>query len=148
MNAHLPSAKGLIAKGSIVIEAPVGKVWDALTDPAKVKRYMFGADMITDWRVGSAIVWKGVWEGKPYEDKGTVLKHEEDRLLQYSYYSPMMGRPDAPENYCTVTIELSGDGGRTTVTLVQDNNATEEARAHSEEGWKMMLQGLKREAEA
>lgn len=49
-----------------------------------------------------------------------------------------------PENYHTVTIELSGEGAQTTVKLSQDNNATEEAREHSEKNWQMMLDGLKK----
>jgi hypothetical protein len=34
------------------------------------------------------------------------------------------------------------------VTLTQDNNATEEAKAHSEENWKRMLEGLKHYVES
>lgn len=55
-----------------------------------------------------------------------------------------MGKPDVPENYHTVTIELTSDGAQTTVTLSQDNNATEEAREHSEKNWQMMIDSLKK----
>jgi len=41
-----------------------------------------------------------------------------------------------PENYHTVPIELSSDGTQTTVTLLQGNNATEEAREHSQQNGK------------
>ena len=61
--------KGLIAKESISINAPVGKVWDALTNPEVIKQYMFGTNVISDWKEGSPIVWKGEWQGKKYEDK-------------------------------------------------------------------------------
>lgn len=138
----------LIAKASTVIDAPIEKVWDALTDPVRIKRYMFGSDVASDWQVGSAITWSGEWNGKPYQDKGVILRNEENRVLAYSHFSPMMGKPDLPENYHTVTIELSADGEKTGVTLSQDNNATEEARAHSEKNWTMMLEGLKKEAES
>lgn len=138
---------GLIAKATIVIDAPIGKVWDALVNPEKIKRYMFGSDVVTDWKVGSSIVWKGEWKGKAYEDKGTILKNEENRVLQYSHFSPLTGKPDAPENYHTVTIELEGEGDETTVTLSQDNNPTEDSRVHSEKMWMSMLVGLKEECE-
>ncbi|HEX9242589.1 MAG TPA: SRPBCC domain-containing protein, partial [Anaeromyxobacter sp.] len=49
-----------------------------------------------------------------------------------------------PENYHTVTIELSSGSGGTQVVLTQDNNATEEAKQHSQENWEMMLAGLKK----
>jgi hypothetical protein len=49
-----------------------------------------------------------------------------------------------PENYHTVTVELSGAGGQTHVSLAQDNNETEETREHSEQNWHMMLESLKK----
>ena len=136
--------KELIAKSSIRIKAPIAKVWDALTNPEMIKQYMFGTNVVSDWKVGSSIVWKGEWQGKAYEDKGKILKIEQERTLQYSHFSPLMGKQDVPENYHTVTIELSNDGEKTVVSLSQDGNATEEAREHSEKNWMMMLNGLKK----
>jgi hypothetical protein len=104
---------------------------------------MFGTNMVTDWKEGSPVVWQGEWQGKAYEDKGTLLKIEPERVLQYSHFSPLTGQPDVPENYHTVTIKLSGEGQQTNVWLSQDNNATEEAREDSEKNWQMMLDGLK-----
>jgi hypothetical protein len=43
-----------------------------------------------------------------------------------------------------VTIELAKQDGATLVSLSQDNNANEEARAHSEKNWNAMLDGLKK----
>ena len=136
--------KGLIAKTSISINAPVGRVWDALINPELIGQYMFGTNVISGWKEGSPIIWKGEWEGNKYEDKGVILKLEPERLIQYSHFSPLSGQQDLPENYHTVTIELSGKGKQTFVSLLQDNNATEEAREHSEKNWKIMLDGLKK----
>jgi uncharacterized protein YndB with AHSA1/START domain len=136
--------KGFIAKALISINAPVGRVWDALINPELIRQYMFGTNVISDWKEGSPIVWKGEWQGKKYEDKGVILKLEPERLIQYSHFSPLSGKPDLPENYHTVTIELVSDEVETTVSLSQDNNETEKAREHSEKNWKMMLDGLKK----
>ncbi len=136
--------KGLIAKASISINAPAGKVWDALTNPEVIKQYMFGTNVISDWKEGSPIAWKGEWQGKKYEDKGIILKLEPEHLIQYSHFSPLSSKPDLPENYHTVTVELVSNGAETTVSLSQDNNETEQAREHSEKNWKMMLDGLKK----
>jgi uncharacterized protein YndB with AHSA1/START domain len=103
---------------------------------------MFGTDVVTDWREKGPILWKGVWEGKPYEDKGVILQFKPHRLIQYSHFSPLSGVPETPENYHTVTVELSGEGNQTHVTLTQDNNPDEEARDHSAGNWEMMLAGL------
>lgn len=139
--------KNLIAKASTTINAPSVQVWKALVDPQAIKQYMFGTDVVSTWREGSPIIWKGEWQGKSYEDKGVILQFKPGRTLQYSHFSPLSGVPDKPENYHTVTIELSGNGNQTRVSLAQDNNATEEERADSEKNWGMMLAGLKKFAE-
>ena len=132
-----------IARASIAIDAPKDRVWKALTDPDAIRQYMFGTEVTSDWRRGAPIVWKGEWKGKAYEDKGVIVTLDPGRRLRYTHFSPLAGLPDVPENYHTVTIDLSGDGERTQVALEQDNNASDEARAHSEENWKAMLEGLK-----
>jgi uncharacterized protein YndB with AHSA1/START domain len=133
----------LIARCSIVVAAPPEKIWDALITPAAIKHYMFGTAVISDWKEGSPIVWKGEWQGKRYEDKGVILQLSPGRALQYTHFSPLAGLTDRPENYHTVTIQLSPEGKHTRVSLTQDNNPTEEARSHSEKNWRMMLDGLK-----
>jgi uncharacterized protein YndB with AHSA1/START domain len=140
--------RGLVAKVSRRVEAPVDHVWEALVTPEKIKEYMFGATVKSDWKPGSPISWKGEWKGAPYEDKGKILQIEPHHRLSYSHFSPLTGQPDKPENYHTVTIELSPDPSGTLVTLSQDNNTTEEARSHSEQNWKTMLDGLKKVVES
>ena len=132
-----------IAKAHITIGVPIAKVWDALVNPEMIKQYMFGTNAVSDWKEGSPIVWKGEWEGKPYEDKGVILKLKPERILQYSHFNPLAGQSDVPEHYHTVTIELSPKGTGTMLMLSQDNNSTEEEREHSEKNWGMMLTGLK-----
>jgi uncharacterized protein YndB with AHSA1/START domain len=134
----------LLAKATIRINATTERVWDALVTPDAIKQYMFGTNVVSEWREGSPITWQGEWQGKSYEDKGVILKLQPRRTIQYSHFSPLSGLPDKPENYHTVTIDLSVDGDQTHVSLAQDNNATEEARAHSEKNWDMMLAALKK----
>ena len=119
-------------------------MWHALTDPAAIKEYLFGTNVVSDWHEGSPIVWRGEWQGKSYEDKGVILKLEPERMMRYSHFSPLTGLPDVPENYHTVTVQLSGEGTRTHVSLSQDHNATEEDRDHSAQNWRTMLEALKR----
>jgi uncharacterized protein YndB with AHSA1/START domain len=133
-----------IAHASVTVDAPVSKVWSALVEPDTIRQYMMGANVVTDWQEGSSIVWEGEWEGKAYRDKGTIVRNEPERLLQYSHFSPLSGEPDVPENYHMVTIALSDEGAGTKVTLTQDNNDSAEAQAHSEKNWTGMLEGLKK----
>ena len=136
--------KTLVAVATITIRAPTNKVWNALVDPLAIKKYMFGAEVVSDWREGSPIVWKGEWKGKPFEDKGTILEYRPGRMLQYSHFSPLSGQPDKPENYHTVTIDLLPEHDQTRVTLVQDNNDSVEEREESKKNWNRMLAELKK----
>jgi uncharacterized protein YndB with AHSA1/START domain len=140
----LPVDNNFVARAMVSINAPRSRVWHALTDPETIKQYMFGATVESEWREGGSIIWKGVWHGKPYEDKGVILRFTPQCTLSYSHYSPLSGLPDKPENYHTVTIELTEVGGQTHVVLAQDRNASEEERAHSELTWRMMLSDLKK----
>ena len=137
----------LVAEARTTIAAPAAEVWKALTTKEALKQYMFGSDVSSDWREGSEITWRGEMKGKKYEDKGVVLKAEPERELQYPHFSPLSGKPDVPENYHTVTVKLRGEGEGTEVSLSQDKNASEEARAESAKNWKMMLEGLKKYVE-
>jgi uncharacterized protein YndB with AHSA1/START domain len=139
--------ENLVAQADVTIDAPAGEVWQALVSPDAIKQYMFGTTVDSQWTEGSRITWKGDWKGKPYEDKGVILQVKPGRVLQYSHFSPLAGLPDKPENYHTVTVELTPEGGRTHVALSQDNNSSEDAKAHSEQNWQQMLDGLKKYAE-
>lgn len=139
--------ENLVAQADVTIDAPTGEVWQALISPDAIKQYMFGTTVASQWTEGSNITWKGAWQGKQYEDKGIILQLRPGRVLQYSHFSPLAGLPDKPENYHTVTIELTPEGGRTHVALSQDNNSNENAKAHSEKNWQQMLDGLKQYVE-
>lgn len=132
-----------VARASVEVSAGAEKVWRALTDPKLIKEYLFGTEAASDWKVGSPITYKGVWQGKAYEDKGTILEIVPNRVLKSTYWSGMSGLEDKPENYSTVTYELSESRGRTTVTVSQDNNPTRESADHSQANWTVVLKGLK-----
>jgi uncharacterized protein YndB with AHSA1/START domain len=139
---------GFEATASVTIDAPQARVWEALIDPEKVKEYLHGTEMQSDFKIGSPITWSGEWKGKPYVDKGTVLAFEPERLIRTTHWSPMGGTEDKPENYHTVTYLLSASGGKTTVTLTQDNNATQkEADEMAANNWMPVLEGLKKTAQ-
>jgi uncharacterized protein YndB with AHSA1/START domain len=140
-------SENLVAEANAAIDAPRAAVWNALVSSEANKEFMFGADVVSDWREGSPIAWRGEWKGRKYEDKGTILQAEPGRLLQYTHYSPLSGQPDIEENYHKITIELSDTPAGTRIVLRQDGNATEEARAESQKNWEMMLQGVKKYVE-
>jgi uncharacterized protein YndB with AHSA1/START domain len=138
----------LTAKTSITINASANKVWDALTKPDLVKKYMMGADIHTDWKVGSPLRYTGEYKGKPFEEKGVITKIEPGRLLQATHFSVTSGKEDKPENYALVTYLLAESGGRTVVTVSQDNLKDEKGVEGSKANWNVVLDGLKTTVEA
>jgi uncharacterized protein YndB with AHSA1/START domain len=132
------------AQARTTINAPVSKVWQALVNPELIKQYLFNTDVISDWKEGSPIIYRGEWEGKPFEDKGKILKIEPERQLTSTHWSPLSGVPDTPENYHTVTYTLAEKSNGTEVTITQDNNASEEEKDHSEQNWRTVLDGMKK----
>jgi uncharacterized protein YndB with AHSA1/START domain len=107
-------------------QTPISKVWNAFINPEIIKQYMFGTEVVSDWKVGSAIVWKREWEGKKYEEKGVILEIEPEEVTPYTYFSAMEGKNDSPENYHTITIVRTSLGDDTLVSLTQDNNESQE----------------------
>jgi uncharacterized protein YndB with AHSA1/START domain len=136
--------KTFVAKKSIVINAPVSKVWDALTNPELIKKYLFGTEATTDWKKGSPITFRGEWEGKKYEDKGRILDIQKEKFIRYTYWSSMSGKEDKPENYSVVSYELQPVNNGTELTIVQDGNETEKSRDHSESNWGYVLENMKK----
>ena len=135
--------KGLIAKVSTVIYFPCSKVWDVLINPEMISQFMFGTQVVSDWKEGSVIFWKGTRKGKPYQDKGIVLKFEPTRKLVYSHFSTHAHLPDQPENYHILTYELYEKGENTLITLTQDNNLDSRDVEHSQKMWTTVLGNLK-----
>ena len=131
-------------EASIRIHAPVSGVWKALTDPAMIKQYLFGTNTKSTWKEGEPITFSGEWEGKKYEDKGTILKIVPEKILKYSYWSSMSGIEDKPENYYIITNSLQAIDDDTILTITQENIADEKVKEHSEGNWKVVLEGIKK----
>jgi len=111
----------LIVKNTITINAPTSKVWDALVNPQQTKKYMFGCETVSDWKPGSPLLWKGVFDGKELVAvKGTVVSIQPEKYLEYTTIDPNNpNMEDIPENYLTVTYDLKPVDGNTLLTVTQ-----------------------------
>lgn len=125
------------------INAPLEKVWEALTNPAIVEQYFFGTELVTDWEVGKPIVFQGEWDDKKYIDKGEVLEYEHNKKLSYSFLSSWSGKEDLPENYLWVSYEVKSDGENTELTISQ-SNYNEELAEHSDENWAALVDAMRK----
>jgi uncharacterized protein YndB with AHSA1/START domain len=135
----------LVVSRSIMINAEPAKVWHALTTPEIIKEYLFGTETITDWKVGSEIIFQGEYEGHKYRDKGFIVENVLNKKISYSYWSGFSGLEDKPENYNTVIYTLDSKDGKTTDFIwTQKGFANEDGYKHSESGMDDFLNKIKK----
>ncbi len=141
---------------SIVIHAPAAKVWDTLVNPEQTVKYMFGCVPLTDWKVGSSLLWKGNFDGiEMVAVKGAIMEIRPEQYLAYTVIDPNDPKiPDIPENYLTVTYTLSTANGDTILSVTQGDYSKvaegEKRYQHTvaDGGWDPILEQIKQLAEA
>jgi len=146
--------KELTIKNTININAPAHKVWDVLINPQQTKKYMFGCETVSDWKVGSELLWKGVFDGvELVAVKGHVVAFHPNKLLAYTTIDPNSATPDKPENYTTVTYSLVEKNNDTELTITQGDYAkvADGEKRYNESiaggGWSSILTEIKKIAE-
>ncbi|RAV99005.1 SRPBCC domain-containing protein [Pseudochryseolinea flava] len=145
----------LIVKNTIRINAPTSRVWEVLTKPEETKKYMFGCEALSDWKIGSPLIWKGVFDGKELVAvTGKVVEIDPQNFLAYTTFDPNMGWEDVPENYTTVTYSLVPENGGTLFTVTQGDfaNIIDGERRYKDvynngDGWNPILVEIKKVAE-
>src|SRR4051794_8197259 len=121
---------GDVGRAEIDVAAPRRVVWEVLTSNGARPEIMFGAEVVSDWRLGSQIAWRGEWQGKSFEDHGRVIELEDRQepwRIVLTHFSPLSGLPDAPENYHTLRFELDEVPAGTRDTPHHDKNPPPQA---------------------
>ncbi len=135
-------------KKTITLNAETAKVWEALTKPEMIKKYMSGTEVISDWKVGSPILWVGTSEGaEKVMVKGSIEKIEAGKLIQFTTLDLNAEYTDVPSNYVKATYELTPKLGKTLLSVTQgDYSRVEEGRKRfvdDDGGWNRTLTALK-----
>ena len=143
---HTHSKSGEIFSKTIQIEAPISKVWDALTIPELMKKWMSEIDISisTDWIIGSPIIIRGRLHGINFENKGKVLQFEPEKNLQYSHLSSISRLPDQVDSYSIFAFQLAPIENQTALTVTMSNFPTETIYKHLAFYWNVTLEILKR----
>jgi uncharacterized protein YndB with AHSA1/START domain len=147
----------LFIKNEILINTSSSIVWDVLTKPEYTQKYMFGCETVSDWKVGSSLLWKGSYEGNEMIFvKGNIVEIKPNELLIYTVIDP--NNPamiDVPENYLTVTYSLSETNNQTKLIVTQGdyNKVLDGEKRYNEsynngEGWNPILVEIKKVAES
>ncbi len=147
--------KELIIRNTIAINASISKVWDVLVNPEQTKKYMFGCVPVTDWKPGSSILWKGVFDGQEIVAvTGSIISIEKEKSLVYTTFDPNGAYQDLPENHLVVTYTLEHKNGKTHFTVTQGDylkvaeGQKRYADSMSQGGWGGILEQIKTIAES
>jgi len=127
------------------IKASTEKVWDAITNPEKVKSWQYGSELTTDWKVGHEIRFKSEWEGQIFLQWGTVLEFKPNENLKYDLFAPRPDLEDKPEHYFEMEYQLTEKGNGTELKIIQKDNrpgAKQEAEQGEENPVLKMLKEL------
>lgn len=137
------------------INTTAEKLWQALTDPAFVRRYFDGGGPESDWAVGSPVRWSMTGE-QPRDLGQVVLESEPGKRLSYTWhnYQPemkeMFGWTDeqfaelVTEPRSTVTFDIEPAGSAVKLTVTHSGFAPDsEMLKGISSGWPAILANLK-----
>lgn len=128
---------------TIEISAPADRVWDALVNPAKVKLWQYGSDLVTTWEPGTPIRFITPWGDKVFEQWGSVVEFVPNKMLKYSLFAPRPDLKDSPENYFFMTYTLDEHDGCTKLSIIQDDPRPHAQPNQDEGSGNEILEGLK-----
>lgn len=138
-----------IVNKSIEIHAVAAVVWKVLTEPDFMQQWMSDdrLDIQCDGIPGGTMVVRGEMHGHVFENKGTILAFEPDRLLRYTYLSSLSKLPDREQNYSVIEFALAAEEDKTILKLTQHNFITLTNYKHFDFYWNVTLMIIKRLAE-
>lgn len=142
--------KTMIIKEEIDFYFSKKQVWNLLTNPEITKQYMYGCEVLSEWKVGSPIIWKGITEdgAEVIYVKGEIIEIEKEKKVTFTMFDPNKGMEDKLENYVNLTYELQKTNNGTKLILTQgDFSKAENGKNRYEEaskGWEMVLPIMKK----
>ena len=121
------------------IETTPEKLWDALTSSEFSRRYWFGTELRSDFKVGSpfALVMNG-----QTTDTGEILEADPPRRLSYTFKHEVNEAMKEPATRVAFTLEAFGNLVKLTVThegFVEGSRLLDGIS----KGWPAILSGLK-----
>jgi uncharacterized protein YndB with AHSA1/START domain len=118
------------------------KLWSALTDPEFTKKYWFGMNPQSDWKVGSP--WRIEFPDGRIADSGEILESDPPKRLVIGKWQNQFKPELKAEGYsrCTMELEPTGKAVKLTITHVAEGAGAKLIEAVSG-GWPKILSNLK-----
>lgn len=135
---------------TLLIGADCARVWQLLTDPLQMKRWLSDDEMtiVSTFKPGQPITFSGLLHDRPYEAKGTVLEFGLQKKFTYTFWTSLSEIPDIPENYSVFEFTLQCRNNATELSFTGQHFATESIYAHHRFYWQVTLHILKQLAES
>ncbi len=133
----------------VEINCNVETLWAILTKAEYTKQYMFNCAVETDWKVGSDVIWEGVFNGVNAFQKGKVISITPGQQVTYSTFDPNSVLDDIPINYINVSYTLHDINGVAHLTITNETfDDSTERMSHIKQGWDMVIDKIKEVAES
>lgn len=128
----------------ILIDAPVERVFRALTDSEEIPRYFPLHCVESDWQPGSEVRYHGEIEGRSFTDFGVIETLVFPTEYSYRYWSDNVGMEDTKENPLTIRYRLEESNGGARLTVAQDNIRSQmHYERMNNHMWDLLLSSLK-----
>ncbi|WP_461100248.1 SRPBCC family protein [Spirosoma koreense] len=126
----------------VTIQAKPAQVWAALTQPSRMTEWLAEpeaqVEVVTNWQINTPIAIRG-FHHVTFENKGIVLRFDQERTLSYSHLSSVSRLADLAENYSVLEFTLTPVNQLTHLRLTIENFPTESIQKHLAFYWRTTL---------
>ena len=117
------------------------RLWEALTTPEFMKKYWFGMDFESDWKVGSP--WKLVFSDGRLADTGEIVEFARPNRIVLKWRNEFRQELKA-EGFARCVIELEPQNGAVKLMITHTIERSESKFIEAVSGgWPMILSNLK-----
>ncbi|NMH89364.1 SRPBCC domain-containing protein [Flavivirga algicola] len=129
---------------SITIDTTKEKLWKALVTPEIIEQYLMGAQVSSDWKVGSKIEYRGEFNGIPFCDEGTIDLLDIEKEYKYSYWSANHGTIKSKENFVSISYKIENKKTHVNLVVNQTNYKSKKIADGMNQIWDFILDNLKK----
>jgi len=140
----------MIIREEVSFKANTNQVWNLLINPAMTKQYMFGCEVLSNWKKGDPILWKGRAENGEEVTyvKGEIIEFEDGKKVTFTMFDPNIGIPDIPRNYVNLSYSVIPEETGCKLIITQGDfqkvDNSEKRFNESKQGWQMVIPTMKK----
>jgi len=136
-------------KKEILIDAPVERVFSALTSSDEIPQFYPLKSVESTWEVGGDVLYRGEVESAPFTDYGVIEQLDVPSVYRYRYWSDNHGTQRVAGNFISIEYQLTRADNGTRLTLFQSNIKSPDLYQLMEtQVWDFLLGSLKKYLEA